>query len=56
MISYVAQDNFLFRTSILENIRMGNPNASDDEVFHAARLARCDEFIKSLPNGYQTDS
>lgn len=56
MISYVAQDNFLFRTSILENIRMGNPNSSDDEVFHAARLARCDEFIKALPNGYQTDS
>jgi len=55
-ISYVAQDNFLFKTSLLENIRMGNPHASDEDVYRAARLARCDTFISRLENGYHTDS
>ncbi len=55
-ISFVAQDNFLFKTSLLENIRMGNPQASDEEVFRAARLARCDTFISRLDNGYDSDS
>ncbi|MGM7636991.1 ABC transporter ATP-binding protein [Bacillus sp. Hm123] len=55
-ISYVAQDNFLFKTSLFENIRMGNPQASDEEVYRAARLARCDAFISQLENGYDTDS
>lgn len=55
-ISYVAQDNFLFKTSLIENIRMGNPHASDEEVYRAARLARCDPFIARLENGYDTDS
>ena len=55
-ISYVAQDNFLFKTSLFENIRMGNPQASDEEVYRAARLARCDTFIARLENGYDTDS
>jgi len=55
-ISYVAQDNFLFKTSLFENIRMGNPHASDEEVYRAARLARCDTFIARLENGYDTDS
>lgn len=53
-ISFVAQDNFLFRCSLKENIRMGNPNATDEEVYAAARAAQCEEFIKKLPNGYDT--
>ena len=53
-ISFVAQDNFLFRCSLKENIRMGNPNATDEEVYAAARAAQCEEFIKKLPLGYDT--
>ena len=53
-ISFVAQDNFLFRCSLKENIRMGNPNASDAEVYAAARAAQCEDFIKKLPKGYDT--
>lgn len=53
-ISFVAQDNFLFRCSLKENIRMGNPKASDAEVYAAARAAQCEEFIKKLPQGYDT--
>ena len=54
IVSFVAQDNFLFRCSIKENIRMGNPNADDAQVFAAARAAQCEEFIKKLPDGYDT--
>lgn len=54
IISFVAQDNFLFRCSIKENIRMGNLDASDKQVFAAARAAQCEEFIRKLPNGYDT--
>lgn len=54
IVSFVAQDNFLFRCSIKENIRMGNPDASDEQVFAAARAAQCEEFIKKLPKGYDT--
>ena len=54
IISFVAQDNFLFRCSIKENIRMGNPDASDEQVFAAAGAAQCEEFIRKLPNGYDT--
>ncbi|MCM1542459.1 MAG: ABC transporter ATP-binding protein/permease [Blautia sp.] len=53
-VSFVAQDNFLFRCSIRENIRMGNPDASDEQVVRAARAAQCEEFIKKLPDGYDT--
>ena len=53
-VSFVTQDNFLFRCSLKENIRLGNPKASDEEVFAAARAACCDEFIKKLPMGYDT--
>lgn len=53
-ISYVAQDNFLFRCSLKENIRMGNPNATDEEVYAAAKAAQCEDFIKKLPQGYDT--
>lgn len=54
MISFVTQDNFLFDCSILENIRLGNPEASDDEVYVAAKAACCDEFISQLEHGYET--
>ena len=50
-ISYVAQDQYLFNTSILENIRAGRLNATDEEVLDAARKAQCIEFIEKLPEG-----
>lgn len=53
-VSFVTQDNFLFRCSLLENIRLGNPKATDEEVKAAARAAQCEEFIQKLPNGYDT--
>lgn len=53
-IAYVDQDTFLFDTSIMENIRMGDPSASDDEVIKAAKTAGCDDFIRALPQGYMT--
>ena len=53
-VSFVTQDNFLFACSLLENIRLGNPNASDEEVKAAARAAQCEEFISKLPQGYDT--
>lgn len=51
-ISYVTQDTFLFNMSILENIRVGRPGATDDEVKAAAGAARCDDFIRELDEGY----
>ena len=53
-IAYVDQDTFLFDESIMDNIRMGNPTASDEEVMEAAKRAGCDAFIRALPRGYQT--
>ena len=53
-ISYVAQDNFLFDRSIRENIRMGDPGATDAEVEAAARAANCHDFIMNLEQGYDT--
>ena len=53
-VSFVFQDNFLFKQSIIDNIRMGRPDATEDEVIAAAKAARCDDFISQLPNGYQT--
>lgn len=53
-VSFVTQDNFLFRCSLLENIRLGNPAATDEEVRAAARAAQCEEFISKLPQGYDT--
>lgn len=53
-VSFVTQDNFLFRCSLLENIRLGNPKATDEEVKAAARAAQCEEFINKLPLGYDT--
>ncbi len=54
LVSFVTQDNYLFQCSLLENIRLGNPNASDEEVKAAARAACCEEFILKLPDGYNT--
>ena len=56
IVSFVTQDNFLFSRSIKENIRLGKPNASDEEVYNAAKAACCDEFIQKLPNGYDTSA
>ena len=53
-VSFVTQDNFLFRCSLLENIRLGKPDATDEEVKTAARAAQCEEFIEKLPHGYDT--
>ena len=53
-VSFVTQENFLFRCSLKENIRLGNPKASDKEVYAAAEAAQCGEFISKLPRGYDT--
>ena len=53
-ISFVTQDNFLFDCSLKENIRLGRPGASDEEVFAAARAARCEEFVSRLEHGWDT--
>lgn len=55
-ISYVSQDNFLFDCSIKDNIRMGKPDASDEEIQAAAKAAHCHDFIMALPNGYDTSA
>lgn len=54
LVSFVTQDNFLFNCSLKENIRLGNPNATDEEVYAAAKAACCDEFIARLEKGYDT--
>ena len=53
-IAYVSQDNYLFDETIMDNIRMGNPNASDEDVMDAAKKCGCHDFIMQLENGYQT--
>ena len=53
-VSFVFQDIFLFKQSILDNIRMGNPSASEEQVIAAAKAAQCHEFISKLPGGYHT--
>ena len=52
--SMVFQDVVLFRDTVMENIRLGRRGATDEEVLAAARAAQCDEFIRKLPQGYQT--
>ena len=49
-ISYVAQEQFLFNMSLLENIRLGRLDATDEEVMDAARKAQCDDFLSRLPH------
>jgi ATP-binding cassette subfamily B protein len=53
-ISLVPQDALLFHRTLKENIRYGRRDATDEEVIHAAKLAHCDEFVKDLPQGYDT--
>ena len=53
-ISYVTQDTFLFNLSVMENIRLGDPAASDAQVMQAARQSQCAEFIEALDDGYHT--
>jgi len=53
-VSFVFQDVFLFKQSILDNIRIGNQNATDEQVIAAAKAAQCHEFIEKLPDGYHT--
>ena len=50
----VSQETYLFNESILDNIKIGNPSASKDEVIQAAKMASIHEFIENLPNGYDT--
>ena len=53
-ISYVEQDNYLFDDTVMENIRMGRPDATDEEVTACAKASGCHEFITALEHGYQT--
>ncbi len=53
-IGLVAQDTYLFNTSLWENLKLGKPDATDGEVREAARLANVEEFIDALPEGYET--
>ncbi len=53
-ISYVAQDNYLFDMTVMENIRLGRAGATDEDVINAAKATGCHEFILGLENGYDT--
>lgn len=53
-IGFISQEPVLFATSVLENIRYGRPNATDQEVFEASKAAHAHEFITGFPEGYQT--
>ncbi|HBJ25181.1 MAG TPA: ABC transporter ATP-binding protein, partial [Ruminococcaceae bacterium] len=55
LYSIVFQDVTLFNNTIMENIRLGRKDATDEEVIAAAKLANCDEFAEKLPNGYNTE-
>jgi ATP-binding cassette subfamily B protein len=54
MVAFVFQDTYLFNVSIMQNIRVGRPAATDDMVFSAAKAAQIHDFITSLPQGYDT--
>ncbi len=53
-IAFVGQDTFLFSAAVMENLRLARPDAPDDEVIEAAKIAHAHEFIEKLPNGYDT--
>jgi ATP-binding cassette subfamily B protein len=55
-VSFVAQEQFLFNTSLYENILIGKPNATREEVMLAAKRAQCEEFLDRLPNGIDTNA
>lgn len=54
-VSMVLQKNMLFSGSILENLRWGNPNATNEEIVEACKMACADDFVRSFPDGYETD-
>ena len=54
-IAYVSQDNYLFDTTVMENIRYGRLDATDEEVIEAAKAAHAHHFISTLPGGYQME-
>lgn len=54
LVSFVFQDNFLFFDTLYENIRVGNPEATQEQVIAAAKAAQCHDFIAGLPQGYET--
>ncbi|HGI3210442.1 TPA: ABC transporter ATP-binding protein [Streptococcus agalactiae] len=54
LVTYVSQENYLFRKNIIDNMRMANQNASIEEIKDACKKASCHDFIMSLPNGYET--
>jgi ATP-binding cassette subfamily B protein len=54
LVSFVFQDVFLFKQSVLDNIKIGNPGASREEAIAAARDAQCQDFVEKLPQGYDT--
>ena len=56
LVTYVSQENFLFNKSIRDNLKMAKENATDKEIEAACKKASCDDFIKSLPKGYDTDA
>ena len=53
-VAYISQENYLFDETVLENIRMGKPSATDEEVYQAARNCGCYDFVLKLANGFQT--
>jgi ABC-type multidrug transport system fused ATPase/permease subunit len=53
-LGVVFQDNFLFDGTVLENIAYAKPHATEEDVFRAAKIAHCDDFVNRLPNGYDT--
>ncbi|MFD1193478.1 ABC transporter ATP-binding protein [Seohaeicola saemankumensis] len=53
-IAFVGQDTFLFSATVMDNLRLARPDATEDEVIEAAKIAHAHEFIEKLPNGYQT--
>ncbi|UXR87171.1 ABC transporter ATP-binding protein [Staphylococcus felis] len=55
LVGFVGQDNFLLNLTFKENIKLGNPEASDEAIEEAAKLAQCHEFITKLPEGYDTN-
>ena len=56
LVTYVSQENFLFNKNIRDNLKMAKENATDEEIEAACKKASCDDFIKSLPEGYDTDA
>ena len=56
LVTYVSQENFLFNKSIRDNLKMAIENATDKEIEAACKKASCDDFIKGLPEGYDTDA